>query len=75
MSENKQLIKIGGFFNLISAGLFLIWWFGIFLIMMSKTTLVEMVQDPNWIPLNVIGLFASFLFPIGFTSMYLNQTN
>jgi hypothetical protein len=75
---DTKLIHISGWFNIIGAGLLAVWWFGIFVFIgdhVMKADFVAVVQDPAWIPLNLIGIGAVFLLVIGVFGIYLVQAD
>ena len=61
--ENEKAIKVGGWVNLVSSFLLFVWWgcLGIiFGAQLSAGNFTVVVQHPAWIPVNMIGLIATF---------------
>lgn len=71
-----KLFKFSGFTNILCAILLTISWFSIGIFMwneISTQNFSAMVQNPAWIPINVIYLLATILLAPGIVALYIQQ--
>jgi len=71
-----KFIRFGGI-ALLMAGIFvLFWWLGLaifFPLEGMETSYLNLVKDSDWLWVNVVGLIAAILLPVGFIGLYLKQ--
>ena len=72
----KRFIKVSGYFNVIFGAAFLIYWilYGLFLPFKEySTSIVPLVQDPDWVWINSLGAFAPLFGIVGVTGLFYIQ--
>ena len=73
---SQNFIRFSGF-ALLTAGTFLlVWWLGLGMLMPlegMEAGYANLVKDSDWLWINIFGLVATILLPLGFVGLYLKQ--
>ena len=72
--NTKRILKLEGLFSLIGSIGLITWWFSMPLFLPiadAADNFQNLVLDPQWVPLNLLGLISVILLLIGFPGFYL----
>jgi hypothetical protein len=75
-SSNTLLVRATSVLSLAGATGLLVWWFMMPLLLPvsgAATHFEDMIRDPQWIPVNLLGLASTLLVTLGFPMFFLQQ--